>query len=364
MKVVEISPYDLGSVGGVQAQVSGLAQALRSLQCEVEIIAPGDAEGVRASLGPVSRWRANGSVAPITLFPRMSQISGVLEWADVIHLHEPFAPMGGVAVLRWAYTHDALDRLWVTFHRDGVSQGYRRWAQWWAYLLPRSDHQIAVSPFAARTAEIVAGVDPYQIPNGVTLDNSLTRTHEERKPSDGSAVRCAEAGYRVLFVGRHEERKGLEVALQALTSLDLAVRLIVVGSGPLTEALQARYPDRRVDWLGRVDQTTLMTLYRSVDVVVAPSLAGESFGVVLLEAMANGAVVVASDIPAYRWLSCQGSSAVLVPPRDADALAMALRNVLTDPALRGNLRERAFEQVRSFSFDTLAERYLQLFVAP
>ncbi|WP_298335293.1 glycosyltransferase family 4 protein [Ferrimicrobium sp.] len=364
MKVVEISPYDLGSVGGVQAQVSGLAQALRSLQCEVEILAPGNGEGVGASLGSVSRWRANGSVAPVTLFPRMNQISGVLEWADVIHLHEPFAPMAGVAILRWAYTHDALGRLWVTFHRDGVSAGYRRWAQWWAYLLPRSDHQIAVSPFAARTAEIVAGVYPQQIPNGVALGDNLTHTQEECELSDGSAVGRSFAEYRVLFVGRHEERKGLEVALQALTSLEMAVRLIVVGSGPLTGALQARYPDRRVDWLGRVDQATLTTLYRSVDVVVAPSLAGESFGVVLLEAMANGAVVIASDIPAYRWLSRQGSSAVLVPPRDADALAMALHNVLTHPEFRDSLRRRAFEQVRSFAFDALAERYLQLFLAP
>ncbi|WP_298209478.1 glycosyltransferase family 4 protein [Ferrimicrobium sp.] len=353
MRIVEISPYDLSAVGGVQAQVVGLAGVLRSLGAEVQVIAPGMTEGVDASLGRVSRWRANGSVAPVALIPRMSQVAPILRSADIIHLHEPLAPMGGIAILRWVHDHGALDRLWVTFHRDGVSKGYQQWSRWWSYLLP-PDHQVAVSPFAAHTAQLVSGVYPLEIPNGVAFDGGGHWRHDEVAMGDRRQR-------SILFVGRHEERKGLEVALQSFAALDAAVELIVVGTGPLTERLKTRYPDHRIHWLGRVDEATLNGLYRSVDVVVAPSLEGESFGVVLLEAMANGAALVVSDIPAYRWLSADGYAADLVPPGDADALAMALTTLLADSLRRNALRARGFERVRSFAFTTIAERYLTLF---
>jgi phosphatidylinositol alpha-mannosyltransferase len=168
---------------------------------------------------------------------------------------------------------------------------------------------------------------------------------------------------RVLFVGRHEERKGLEVALRALAVIGVEMELLVVGTGPLTVSLQRHYPDHRVRWLGAVDQAELVELYRSVDALVAPSIGGESFGVVLLEAMANGAPVVASDIPAYRWLTLDGDSGLLFPPGDHDALAKVLVDLLEDTSLQARLRERGYDRVRSFSFAEIGKRYLTLFKA-
>jgi phosphatidylinositol alpha-mannosyltransferase len=356
VKIVEVSPYDLGVAGGVQAQVLGIADSFRSLGCEVRVLAAGSGNGADYSLGRTSRWRANGSIAPVVLLPCMRQLAPILQWADVIHVHEPLTPMGGIAILRWAYLQGELDRLWVTFHRDGVSKGYQHWSNWWSYLLPSIDHRIAVSPFAANTAQLVTASRPSQIPNGVAIEERLEREtmdalHRQRKVP------------RVLFVGRHEERKGLEVALRAMAVVAQEIELLVVGTGPLTASLQRRYPDHRVRWLGAVDQAELAELYRSADALVAPSIGGESFGVVLLEAMANGVPVVASDIPAYRWLTSDGDSAVLFPPGDSEALAKLLVDLLEDASLQARLRDRGYARVRSFSFAEIGKRYLSLFEA-
>ncbi len=357
MKIVEVSPYDLGVAGGVQAQVLGIADSFRSLGCEVKVLGAGSGNGADYSLGRTSRWRANGSIAPVVLLPRMRQLTPILHWADVIHVHEPLTPMGGVAILRWAYLQGKLDRLWVTFHRDGVSNGYQHWSSWWSYLLPSIDHRIAVSPFAANTAELVSGDRPSQIPNGVAIEDRF-----EHKATDDMLY--GQRGVpRVLFVGRHEERKGLEVALRALAVVAQDIELLVVGTGPLTASLQRQYPDHRVRWLGAVDQAELVQLYRSADALVAPSIGGESFGVVLLEAMANGAPVVASDIPAYRWLTLDGDSGLLFPPGDSNALAKLLVDLLEDASVHARLRERGYARVRSFSFAEIGRRYLTLFEA-
>ncbi|KJE77895.1 glycosyltransferase family 4 protein [Ferrimicrobium acidiphilum] len=356
MKVVEVSPYDLGVAGGVQAQVLGIANSLRSLGCEVKVLAAGSGNGADYSLGRTSSWRANGSIAPVVLLPRTRRLTPVLQWADVIHVHEPLTPMGGVSILRWAYLRGELDRLWVTFHRDGVSKGYQHWSHWWSYLLPPVDHRIAVSPFAANTAEMVTASRPSQIPNGVEIKD---RSERETMDRLGRQHRVP----RVLFVGRHEERKGLEVALRALELMPAEIELMVVGTGPLTVSLQHHYRDHRVRWLGAVDQAELAELYRSADALVAPSIGGESFGVVLLEAMAAGAPIAASDIPAYRWLTSDGDSAALFRPGDSEALARLLTELLEDASLQARLRDRGYARVRSFSFAEIGKRYLTLFEA-
>lgn len=366
MRIVEISPYDLGVVGGVQAQVLGMAESFRSLGCQVRVLATGNGRGTDVSLGRVSRWRANGSVAPVVLFPRINQLVAILQWADVIHLHEPLTPMGGVAVLRWAYLHGKIDRTWVTFHRDGVSTGYQHWASWWSYMLPASNHRIAVSPFAANTAELVSGSRPLEIPNGVKITDRLQPDglqHDRLQPEAICRSDYEHRPPRLLFVGRHEERKGLEVALRALALIDAEIELQVVGSGPLTVSLRQQYQDRRVRWLGVVGHDELTELYRSADLLIAPSIGGESFGVVLLEAMANGTPVLASDIPAYRWLSEDGDSAMLFPAGDSNALARLLLELLADVPQLSKLREHGYSRVRSFGFTEIGKRYLALFEA-
>lgn len=354
MRILEVSPYDLGVVGGVQGQVLGLSEALRRAGCDVKIVAPGADPRVGISLGRSFKVPANGSVAPVAIAPDTRRFRRALDWADVVHVHEPLTPMAGIAVLRALSGTNLLERVWVTFHRDGVSDGYRRWASWWSYLLPARSQWIAVSPFAARTVAVVLGTTPLQIPNGIDIGPQLgvmtsgPSTHGRTAP-------------RILFVGRHEERKGLEVLLRAVGGLDLDCELAIVGAGPLTEALRRRYIDPRIHWLGVLDKAELEANYREAELVVAPSLYGESFGVVILEAMVNGAVVVASDLPAYRWLSQDGRGAALFPPGDSVVLAALLRSLLTDNDMRRSLRDRGHEIVAEFAFTTIADRYRSLF---
>jgi phosphatidylinositol alpha-mannosyltransferase len=174
----------------------------------------------------------------------------------------------------------------------------------------------------------------------------------------------------IVFVGRHEERKGLVVLLEAFERLrkDAAsqqvrhARLNVVGDGPATVQLKERFgSDDAISWLGAVDDAEKARELASADVFVAPSLRGESFGVVLLEAMAAGTAVIASDLPGYRLAA--GDAARFVPPGDAPTLATALEAVLEDAHERARLRGLATERVRGFSLDAIAEQYMELYEA-
>ena len=171
----------------------------------------------------------------------------------------------------------------------------------------------------------------------------------------------------MLFVGRHEPRKGLEVLVEAFAHLDLTVpvRLWVAGEGPQTAELRSRSAgDHRVVWLGRLDDDELVARLRAADVLCAPALAGESFGIVLVEAMAARAVVVASDIPGYS--AVVSSHGVLVPPGDERALAGALSSVLAEVAGRRGCAsaqslEEAAAHARQWSMDAVARRYLEVY---
>lgn len=171
-------------------------------------------------------------------------------------------------------------------------------------------------------------------------------------------------GPTVLFVGRHEERKGLAVLLEALASLPPTVHLWVAGRGPETERLRAATAgDTRVAWLGRIDDEERARRLRGADVVCAPSLHGESFGVVLLEAMAAGTPVVASDLAGYRNVARGDREALLVPPGDAGALATALQRVLDDPSCAAELVAAGAARAEELSMDRLAEHYLERYAA-
>jgi phosphatidylinositol alpha-mannosyltransferase len=165
-----------------------------------------------------------------------------------------------------------------------------------------------------------------------------------------------------LFLGRHEERKGLEVLLDALVDLPPALRVWVAGDGPETDRLRRKAAgDPRVEWLGRVSDAEKASLLRGADVYCAPSLRGESFGVVLLEAMAASTPIVASDLPGYAQVARAGQDALLVPLGDTAALAAALREVLTDRATAERLVASGEQRAAEFSMDHLAERYVELF---
>ena len=166
----------------------------------------------------------------------------------------------------------------------------------------------------------------------------------------------------MFFLGRHDERKGLQVLLEAAQGLDDDVRLWVAGDGDLTSALRAQYRhDDRIDWLGRISDEEKLARLAGATVVAAPSLGGESFGIVLLEAMAAGTPIVASSIDGYAKVARGGADALLVPPGDAEALRAGLAEVLAGSAEVDERVASGLERADQFSMEALADRYLELY---
>jgi phosphatidylinositol alpha-mannosyltransferase len=362
-----VCPYDLSVPGGVQAQVSGLAEALQRTGASVTVISPSsvvsvgtDAGYELVGIGRSVSIAANGSKAPVAPGPlAMSRTVRALRRLapDVVHVHEPLAPGSSLAALI------AGPRPMVaTFHRSGSDVLYRSEGLALRPVARRLDAAVAVSEAARTTAVRVLGLraDHVEIiPNGVDLRRFVT-LRSSRPPSDPT----------VLFVGRHEERKGLVVLLEAFERLrkdgnsrgaSRLPRLLVVGEGPETTALRQRFGGGSIEWLGAVDDAEKARLLGTADVFVAPSIRGESFGVVLLEAMAAGAPVIASDLPGYRLAA--GRAARLVPVGDAPALAEALAAVLGDAGERERLVGLAGERVTGFALDSIAERYRRLYAS-
>ena len=343
-----VSPYSLSVPGGVQGQVLGLARALRSLGHAVEVLGPSDGAappGV-TGLGPSIAVPANGSVAPIALGPatavravRALRSGGF----DVAHLHEPLVPGPCLAALV-----SPPCPLVGTFHAAGSSASYRWAGRLLGRLAGRLGQRCAVSEEAAGLAGRYLGGSYDIVPNGVEVARFA------------GAVPWPTEAPTVLFVGRHERRKGLAVLVAALPELPPDIRVWVVGQGPETERLRAACAgDARVTWLGRLDDDELDRRLAGAHVLCAPSLAGESFGMVLLEAMAAGTAVVASDIPGYAGVARADREALLVPPGDAAALGAALRRALTEAGVAADLVGAGRVRAEELSTGRLAERYVE-----
>jgi phosphatidylinositol alpha-mannosyltransferase len=333
MRIVQVSAYSWDAHGGVQAHVRQLAQQLRARGHETLVLAPGKPpfrrDGVRI-VGRAIALRGNGSIARICFSPRSARrVERALQRfrPDVIHVHEPFSPSTALfAVLR------ANAPVVATFHsnvtrRRMYSVLYRAAVPFMRRVWNRIDRRLAVSEAARDSVVSRLGEAPVEIvPNGTDVARF------------GTAERAAvPAGRHLLFVGRLEPRKGFPVALDAFQRLagrfpDL--RLLVVGDGEdraMVDALPPAVRDR-VELRGRVGDDALPSCYRAADVFVAPALRGESFGIVLVEAMAAGRPIVASDISGYRDVVRHGREGLLVPPGDSAALADAVAALLDDPA--------------------------------
>jgi phosphatidylinositol alpha-mannosyltransferase len=242
-----------------------------------------------------------------------------------------------------------------TFHRAGTDRLYAVEGRLLRRLAERVRVRVAVSDEARATAEEMLGLDvPHIVPNGVAV------------PAEPPAPKTDLP--TVLFLGRHEERKGLAVLLEASTMVGPGVRFLVANEGPQTESLRRRYGhDRRIEWLGLVEEAKKPALFSSAHLYCSPALGGESFGVVLLEAMAVGTAVVASDLPGYRRAAgpppVQDASqpVVFVPPGDPVALASAIEGLLGDKdrlaAVAASGRRRAAE----LSVRKVADAYVQLY---
>ena len=309
-------------------------------------LAPGTLDGaVFIKVGAGTAVSVNGSRAPVSPWPRTMwrTVSALRNFApDVVHVHEPFVPGPSLAaVVRGPRP------VVGTFHRAGADLAYRAYGRLVGGWSRRLDAAFAVSEEAGDTAQACishlsnrVGI----IPNGVEVERFASVT-----PRPASAPTVA-------FVGRHEARKGLEVLLDAFGQLPASTHLWVVGDGPETARLRNRFAsDTRVEWLGAIDDEERAACMAGADVFVAPSLAGESFGVVLLEAMAAGTAVVASDLPGYQLAA--GPAARYVPAGDRAALAQSLRTVLFDQAEREALRDLGRRRAAAFDMRAVAEQY-------
>lgn len=348
MRVGLVCPYSLTIPGGVQAQVMGLARALAGMGIDARVLAPCDGpppDPCVTPLGASVPTASNGSVAPLAPDPaaQLRTIRALRDEAfDVIHLHEPLAPGPTMTALLFRNAP-----LIGTVHRAGGSLAYTLTRPGVRWLAKRLDLRVAVSKDALETARQALGGTYDLLFNGIDVDRFA------------KAVPAPTTGPTIFFIGRHEERKGLAVLLDALRLLPPDVTVWVGGTGPQTEELQARHGgDPRIEWLGRLSDDEVASRMRGADVFCAPSLHGESFGVVLLEAMAAGAVVVASSLDGYANVATHDVDALLTPPGDAAALAEALARALQDGALRSRLVAAAEQRAQEFAMGRLAEAYV------
>jgi phosphatidyl-myo-inositol alpha-mannosyltransferase len=343
------SPFSLSRPGGVQGQVLGLTSALREIGVDARTYAPCDGpppEPGVTQLGRSIPLAANGSVAPIAPDPAAQlRVLRALhsERPDIVHLHEPFAPG-----TNWTVVLGSRFPIVATFHAAG-HLFYRpfgplcRWAS-----QTRFHTMTAVSGAAGELVETNLGGQVQVLSNGVDVARFAKA---DPWPTSRPAI---------LFVARHEPRKGLRVLLDAFERLEHRADLWVVGLGPDTAELQARNV-AGVHWLGQIGDAELAQRMRAASVYCAPSLHSESFGVVLLEAMAAGTPIVASDIGGYRDVARHRVEALLVPPGDADALHRAIARVLDDRTLTEQLTEDGRMRADEYSMGRLAEQYAEVY---
>lgn len=363
MRIGLVCPYDLGHPGGVQAQVLGLADGLRRRGYGVSVLGPGHlpapAPGYVVSAGPSRAVRANGSVAHLAVGPSVPRrVERWLERArpDVVHVHEPATPGLAVTAVRRARAGGL--PVVATFH---ASRPVGRAARAGGPLVRRVLGPLVVSSAVSRQAWRVAHeqyhLDPVIVPNAIDVDAYRRPDVPEERTTARPAPDAPQGERRptVLFLGRRDEpRKGLPVLAQALPELRSLVpglRVVVAGPG------RGTLPDAEV--VGEVDEARKLTLLHTSDVLVAPHTGRESFGIVLAEAMAAGTPVVASDLLAFR--DVLGDAGVLVPPRDASALAAAVASVLTDRVLAEELRRRGCRRVWRFDWAVVVDRWEELY---
>lgn len=360
MKVAMVSPYDWCSEGGVKTHIRQLSERFRRWGHEVVIFAPAsDPSMVVGEICAMGRpWSvpASGSVARITFSWLSRAVDEALERHrfDVVHLHEPLMPLLPYHFLRHSQAANI-----GTFHaaRDGGSLLYwytrpltRRWFR-------RLEGKIAVSPAAA--ALIARYFRGYYniIPNGIDLEFWGRPYTPLPELNDGK--------HTILFVGRPEKRKGLRYLLRAFIELRAIrddVRLVVVGAGDFRRyaKLMAGVPD--IVFAGYVPHEELPRYHASADVFCAPNTGNESQGYVLLEALASGLPVVASNIPGFAGVITDGVDGILVPPKNYRALARALAELLDSPERRRALSEAARRRARAFSWEQVATRVMDYYV--
>ena len=359
LRIGLLCPYSLTTPGGVQGQVMGLARALRKMGHEVRVLGPCDGAPPDTFVTPIGESLptvANGSIAPLAPDPSAAlRTIRVLrdEQFDVLHIHEPLTPGASITalVMRTA-------PIVATFHAAGESLSYKYLSAPLKGFASAIDHRVAVSKDAVHLAQRYIGGDYQILPNGVELDRFIASSQNTSiTHGDSSLIRRS-----IFFCGRHEPRKGLEVLLQAHATLPDNVDLWIASEGPETERLKREWAgDSRIMWLGRISDAEKAKRLSQADVFCAPSLGGESFGVVLIEAMAAATPIVASALDGYMNVATHEVDALLVEPNDPAALEAALRRILLDQELAHRLVLRGQERATGFSMVQLASTYVDIY---
>ena len=365
MNIALVSPYDFSFPGAVAVHISQLAHQFMSMGHRVKILtpySPSRARDMGEGVIPLGRpvpIPSGGSIARVSLsvwlLPRIRELLK-REKFDVVHLHEPMAPVLPVCVL-----HTSKGINVGTFH---AFHGSTRWYRLTHLLLKRwfnkLDGRIAVSPPALQHVSKFFPGDYRIIPNGVDVKHFGSDVPPFPELQDGKI--------NILFLSRLEKRKGLRYLLEAYSRLKWDfpnTRLIVVGPGN-PDKLSYRIISERnlqddVVFTGAVSYKMLPRYFRTADIFCAPAIGKESFGIVLLEAMASSRPIVATRIEGFSSVLTHGQQALLVPPRNGEALANALALLIQNPDLRVQMGARGRETVEQYSWEVVAQQVIDYY---
>ncbi len=368
MKIALVSPYDFAYPGGVANHISNLDRQLCRMGHEVRVIAP--ASSAISMFGdrfiPIGKPRpipSSGSISRITISLRLAnKIKTVLdeEKFDIVHLHEPFMPMLCSAVLRFSNAVN-ID----TFHACNGRPGYRIGWPIGIFMLKRRCRKlhgrIAVSRPAMRFAsKYIPGYFDI-IPNGIDLENFTPNVRPIEEFRDGKA--------NIVFVGRLEKRKGVKYLLHAYFQVKREIpdsRLIIVGPGTRLRNKYEKWVRKHkledVVFIGFVPYQELPRYYQTADVFCAPATSRESFGIVLLEAMAMGKPIVATNIDGYASVVTHGKEGWLVPPKDGRKLAQALISVIRDKKLQQEMGNKGRLKAQEYNWERVAQQVFNFYL--
>ena len=363
MRVGLVCPYDWSTPGGVRTHVNDLAIALQRLGHEVSVLAPcadeSELPDYVVSAGGAVSLSYNGSKAKVAFGP--ATVRRVRRWLrtgnfDVLHVHEPLSP--SVSILScWSAKGPIVATWHSSMERSRALSAMYPIAQ---TALEKVSGRIAVSEAARQTLVEHMGGDAVLIPNGVDCS---AYGHSEPLPG------WPGEGGSLFFVGRIDEpRKGLDVLLDALPEIARAhpgVRLLVAGPGDVEEFRAGLAPEivERVEFLGLVSDEVKARAFVSADIYVAPNTGGESFGIVLLEAMSSGTPVLASDLEAFRRVTDEGRAGASFANEDPADLARSAIALLSDPVERERLRVEGLRRSSEFDWVTVAQRVVEVYDA-
>ncbi len=368
MKIALVSPYDFAYPGGVVNHISCLEHNLTQRGHEVKIIAPASKAvhnfGDRfISVGKPRPLPVSGSIARITLSPWLSsRIKTVLEQEkfDICHLHEPLMPMLCTTVIRLSKIPTV-----GTFHASGGKSWYNFGTPLGKLLLKKwvrkLDGRIAVSQTALDYVSKYLPGDYTIIPNGIDAKHFCP---------DVSPIDEFKGGkINILFVGRLEKRKGADYLLAAYKQVKQEIpnsRLILVGPGTRLRHKYEKQAKKNnlkdVVFVGYVSYSDLPRYYKTADIVCAPATGWESFGIVLLEAMAVGKPLVASDIEGYASVVTHGEEGLLVPPKNSAKLAEALLSLIADESLRQQMAAKGRLKALEYDWEHITQRVLNYYL--